>query len=60
MRKGENVIFNKREYYSWKPWFAWYPVWLFEDNREYGVWLENIERCYRSDGTVAYRRKEDA
>lgn len=54
------MIFNKREYYSWKPWFAWYPVWLFEDNREYGVWLENIERCYRSDGTVAYRRKEDA
>ena len=54
-----NKVFDNRDLSEWHIWFAWYPIFLWDDN--VWVWLENLEkRKYYSfeSSTTDYRLME--
>ena len=60
--ESHKAYFDHKE--NWHPWFAWYPVRVYNDDAtDHRVWLETIERKHNGSaehGAWAYRMRRTA
>lgn len=38
--------FKRKDKYEWHKWFAWYPIWLINNDQHIVIWLRTVQRRY--------------
>jgi hypothetical protein len=53
------ITWHEHKKGEWYQWYAWHPVFVYEDDYSHLVWLEETERSLQSYGWWKYRLIKD-